>query len=131
MSTAADGPAESEITLQAAVELFNAGRYLASHELFEELWNGTEGADSDFYKGLVQAAVALHHFQAGNLAGAARLYGGHRRCLAGYLPTHSGLDVAAFLRGMQACFSPLLGQASGVAFEPERRPRLSFVAAEQ
>ena len=49
-------------TFVAAIELFNEGRYLASHELFDELWEATEGPDADFYKGLIQAAIALHHY---------------------------------------------------------------------
>ena len=72
----------SEATFAAAVELFNDGKYLASHELFDELWEATESAGADFYKGLIQAAIALHHFQEGNLEGATKLYGGHRRFLA-------------------------------------------------
>ena len=56
----------------AAIELFDGGRYLAAHELLEELWEETEGAEANFYKGLIQAAIALHHFREGNLEGAAR-----------------------------------------------------------
>ena len=117
---------EQSATLRAGVELFNSGRYLAAHELFEELWEGTEGRDSDFYKGLVQAAVALHHFEQGNLAGAAQLHGALRRCLAGYLPVHGGLDLAGFLearrpasrrsdgptRGRRSSSTPSTGRAS-------------------
>jgi len=88
-------------TFAAAVALFNSGRYLAAHELFDELWEATHGEDSDFYKGLIQAAVALHHLEQGNLDGAAKLYGGHRRHLARYLPAHRGIDLAAFLHEMQ------------------------------
>jgi hypothetical protein len=117
-------------TLRAAVELFNTGRYLAAHELFEELWEASEGADSDLFKGLIQAAIALHHFEQGNLEGAARLYAGHRRCLAGYLPARRGLDVAGLLAGMQAFLGPCLRAAPSPdrpASRP-RRPRIAFIA---
>jgi hypothetical protein len=117
---------EREATLRAGLELFDQGRYLAAHELFEELWEATEGADSDFFKGLVQAAIALHHFQNGNPEGAAKLYVGHRRCLAEYVPTHSGLDVARLLADMQAFLRPVLERAAGapVVFAREQRPRV-------
>jgi hypothetical protein len=117
---------EREATLRAGIELFDAGRYLAAHELFEELWEATEGPDSGFFKGLVQAAIALHHFETGNLEGAARLYGGHRRCLSGYLPSHAGLDVARFLDAMQGFLRPVLARRAGeaVPFQHELRPRL-------
>jgi predicted metal-dependent hydrolase len=120
-------PAERAATLSAGIELFDAGRYLAAHELFEELWEATEGPENDFFKGLVQAAIALHHFESGNLAGAARLHAGHRRYLASYLPAHAGLDLARFLGDMQAFFRPLLerGADERVPFERELRPRLA------
>jgi predicted metal-dependent hydrolase len=119
---------ERDATLRAGIELFDSGRYLAAHELFEELWEATEGEDSDFYKGLVQAAIALRHYQTGNLEGAARLYSGHRRCLAAYLPEHRGVDVERFLADMQACLRPVLERRPGeeVAFDEGRRPRVFF-----
>lgn len=112
--------------LAAAIELFNEGRYLAAHEVLDDLWEATEGPDSDFYKGLIQAAIAMHHFESGNLEGAVKLYSGHRRCLAGYVPAHLGLDVGAFLASMQAALRPVLRAAEGeaVAFDPGTRPRL-------
>jgi uncharacterized protein len=119
--------AEREATLRAGIELFDAGRYLAAHELFEELWEETEGGEADFFKGLIQAAVALHHFQSGNLEGAAKLYSGHRRFLSPYLPIHAGLDVARFLREMQAFLGPVLEKRTSetVPFPLEGRPRLA------
>ena len=106
--------------------LFDDGRYLASHELFEELWEASEGNDADFFKGLTQAAIALHHFQDGNLEGAAKLYAGHRRYLARFLPEHRGLDIARFLGEMQGFFKPVLRRKTGeaVVFDEPRRPRL-------
>ncbi len=111
--------------LKAALELFNDGRYLAAHELLEELWEGTEGSESDFYKGLIQAAIALHHFEAGNMDGAAKLYGGHRRYLARYLPEHRGLDLTAFLIEMQRYLGRALERSpiDEAGFHPDR-PRL-------
>jgi predicted metal-dependent hydrolase len=116
----------AEPLLDAAVECFNDGRYLASHELLEELWESTEGPDSAFYKGLIQAAIALHHVEKGNLEGAAKLFGGHRRFLAPYLPAHRGYDLAGFLRAMQECQRAAMSPASGEpsAIDPARRPRL-------
>lgn len=114
--------AEREATLRAAARLFDGGRYLAAHELFEELWESTEGVEADFYKGLLQAAVALHHLEAGNLEGASKLFSGHRRFLSGFQPEHAGIGVTRFLAEMQAFLRPAL---AGVAPEAgARRPRL-------
>ena len=98
----------TDTTLSAAVGLFNAGRYLAAHGLFEELWEAGEGGDAGFYKGLIQAAIAMHHLEDHNPRGAAKLYGGHRRYLGPFLPAHGGLDVEAFLADMQRFFAPIL-----------------------
>jgi predicted metal-dependent hydrolase len=98
------GVSQAEPTFVATLELFNAGRYLAAHELLEELWESTQGEDSDFYKGLIQAAIALHHLEQGRADGARRLFSGHRRLLGRYLPVHRGIDLAGFLAEMQRAF---------------------------
>lgn len=116
------GAREREATLRAAAGLFDDGRYLAAHELFEELWESTEGGEADFFKGLLQACIALHHFDAGNLEGASKLYSGHRRFLAGYQPAHAGISVTRFLEEMQAFLKPAL--AGRTPAPGARRPRL-------
>lgn len=112
--------------LARGIELFNAGRYVAAHEEFERVWLSTHGPDSDFLKGLIQAAIALHHFQEGNLEGAAQLYSGHRRYLAAYLPAHDGIDVAAFLAEMQRTLQPVLRRSPGapMLFDSSQRPAI-------
>jgi hypothetical protein len=123
---AEEGHDDRDVTLRAACELFDAGRYLAAHELFEELWEATEGEESDFFKGLIQASIALHHFESGNLEGAAKLYSGHRSLLARYQPAHAGVDVTGFLAAMRACFRPVLERAGdrAIPFPARERPRL-------
>jgi predicted metal-dependent hydrolase len=114
--------------LREGVRLFNACEYRAAHEEFERVWLSTEGHDSDFYKGLIQACIALHHFQSGNLAGAAKLYGGHRRYLAAYLPRHQGVDVAAFLENMQRALRPVVRRSAQESprFDAALRPVLTL-----
>ena len=116
----------TEASFRAAVELFNKAHYLAAHELFDELWEAVEGGDSDFYKGLVQASIALHHFQEGNLEGAAMLYRGHRRSLAGFLPRHGGVDVAAFLEDMQTFLGPVIRREKPPSVEGVRKPKIEL-----
>lgn len=120
-----DAGANSE-RLRAALELFDAGRYHDAHELLDELWESTSGPDSDFYKGLIQAAICLHHWSEGNLDGARKLYSGHRKFLAAYLPRHHGVDVADLLAQMQRVLAPVLRAKAGerVSFDAAARPRL-------
>ena len=90
-----------EILMAAALQLFNDGQYLAAHEVLDELWEATSGPDADFYKGLIQASIALHPLEGGNTEGARKLETGTRRLLAPFLPTHRGLDLAGFLDGLR------------------------------
>jgi predicted metal-dependent hydrolase len=118
-------PAALERAFADGIALFDAGRYHDAHERFEELWLASEGPDSDFYKGLIQAAICLHHLQRGNLEGARKLYGDHRRYLGAYLPAHRGIDVAGFLAQMQAALAPALRARAGETAALAGAPRLA------
>jgi predicted metal-dependent hydrolase len=116
--------------LADGMALFDSGSYLEAHEEFEKLWLANEAADADFFKGLVQAAMCLHHFRRGNLEGARKHYSGHRRCLAPFLPNHRGIDLLAFLEAMQRALRPALaaGQEESVPFPKDAPPRLGDFA---
>lgn len=91
-----------DVELGVAIELFNKGSYLAAHEVLDDLWEATAGPEADFYKGLIQASIALHQLAEGKLEGAERLHRGQRKLLARYLPVHRGWDLASFLVAMRA-----------------------------
>lgn len=88
------------------VEQFNRGNYFASHELWEALWMEHEGPSKLFYKGLIQAAVALYHFENGNFHGARKLKVGSHRYLEPYGSKHLGVDIVAFLEQFDRCLAP-------------------------
>jgi len=121
---------EIEDGLARAARLFDAASYHEAHEVLDALWEEAAPAEQDFFKGLIQACIALHHHQLGNADGARKLYSGHRRYLARFLPAHRGVDVAAFLGDMQAFLAPLLQARPGdePAFELERAPRMRRTA---
>lgn len=52
--------AANDPTFQLGIDLFNAGYYWESHEAWEFLWHaaGRKGPLADFFKGLIQLAVA-------------------------------------------------------------------------
>jgi predicted metal-dependent hydrolase len=52
------------------IALFNAGRFFDCHEVWEEVWKRTSGAEKLFYQGMIQAAVATLHAERGNPRGA-------------------------------------------------------------
>ena len=89
----------------AGIEHFNVCDFYESHEVWEALWADYQGPSRKFYQGLIQAAVALHHFGNGNIRGARKLYHSTRSYLEPYRPWHMGLDLDAFLLGFEQCFA--------------------------
>ena len=116
-------PEDAERALREGVALFDAARYHEAHEAFERCWLANEGGDADFFKGLIQAAICMHHYADGNIAGARKLYAGHRRLLAPFLPAHRSLDLEAFLAEMQRVLGPA-SRSTPASFDPALRPRL-------
>lgn len=105
-----------DAAFREGLALFNEGRFFECHEVWEGLWM-VEG-DTDramVLKGLLQAAIALHHFRRHNLAGARKLYEGQRRILAPFAAGAFGLDLTAFARAMDRCCAPLAADRAGDA----------------
>ncbi len=89
------------------IEHFNACDFFEAHEVWEELWTEYQGPSRKFYQGLIQAAVALHHFGNGNIRGARKLYTSSRNYLQPYRPKHIGLDLDKFFADFERCFAEI------------------------
>jgi hypothetical protein len=57
------------------IRLFNERSFFESHEVLEELWLECNGDQKEFYRGLIQCAVALAHWQRNNRVGATQVGG--------------------------------------------------------
>jgi predicted metal-dependent hydrolase len=101
------------------IAYFNACEFFEAHEVWEELWKEYSGDLRLFYKGLIQAAVALHHFGNGNIRGARKVYRSSRGYLQQYRPTCLGLNLDKFLTEFDACFAD-------VAASQEEYPRIEL-----
>ena len=106
------------------IEQFNQRRYFESHEVWEDLWIGETGPSRLFYKGLIQAAVALHHLSRSNAHGAGKLLRGSQEYLDPYGPWYLGLDVNDFLAAMRICVDDALARRAGV--NPSLLPRIEL-----
>ncbi len=82
---------------------FNRGDFFESHEVWEDLWRKESGRSRQFYKGLIQAAVALYHLTRGNRHGATKLLAGSQSCLEPYRSRYLGLDIDGFLVALEGC----------------------------
>lgn len=108
------------------IEHFNRGEYFDSHEVWEELWLDETGGDRLFYKGLIQAAVALYHLENGNATGSRKLLDSSAAYLQGYRPQHRGLDVDGFLDGVRQCFDANLAARAHVPGDLEYQPTIQL-----
>ena len=86
--------------LQAFGE-FNRGEWFACHETLEDLWVGTDGEIRHFYQGVLQVAVALHHWRNGNYAGAVRLLVGGADYLRLVRPVCQRMEAARLAEAAQ------------------------------
>jgi predicted metal-dependent hydrolase len=108
METMADDAQAFEQLYVQGIQFFNNCDFFEAHETWEELWTEYRGPARRFYQGLIQAAVALHHFGNGNIRGAKKVYLSSRGYLEEYRPAYLGLDLDAFLAQFERCFAEAL-----------------------
>jgi predicted metal-dependent hydrolase len=111
------------------IAFFNACEFFEAHEIWEDLWKSYSGDLRLFYKGLIQAAVALHHFGNGNIRGARKVYFTSRNYLEQYRPFCDGLDLEAFLSQFDACFAKVAAcqdEFPRIDLDPELIPEIAL-----
>jgi predicted metal-dependent hydrolase len=91
------------------IALFNRGEFFHAHEALEDAWRETRGAQRLFMQGIVQVAVALHHYRGGNLVGARGVLGRALRNLESYPASCGGIDLARLKKEL----APVLKRAQG------------------
>lgn len=109
------------------IEHFNVCDFFEAHEVWEELWSDHQGSSRKFYQGLIQTAVALHHFGNGNIRGARKLYHSSTAYLKPYGPRHLGLDLEKFLAEFTSCFGEVLASQDEfpqIEVDPELIPEI-------
>jgi uncharacterized protein len=82
------------------VRLFNEGHYWHAHEQWEFCWLASREPESTFYKGIIQAAAAMVHWQRHNPRGLRRNWAKGRPKLVAAATLVDGLDIAALVSDM-------------------------------
>ena len=121
------GKMDYEPQYLAGIKFFNDCEFFEAHEVWEDLWTEAQGQSRSFYQGLIQVAVALHHFGNGNHRGAKKLYHSSRAYLKPYLPSYLGCDIEQLFVEMEECFRELLQcneDASGIEMNSEWIPEI-------
>ena len=117
---------------------WNEQRYYEAHDVLEQLWLRTDSRDTDFFKGLIQAAGAfvhlkkrfehpLHAKHSRRLPPAARLFQLAEKNLSSFAPSHHGLDVAALCQLLRAYADQIVASDYKTnPWSPASAPRLEL-----
>ncbi len=76
------------------IKLFNEGDYFDAHEELEHAWNEDKSAARDFYRAVLQVAVAYLQIERGNYRGAVKMFLRVRQWLNQLPDSCHGVDLA-------------------------------------
>ena len=115
--------------LLLAIRQFNAREWFECHETLEDLWIGEEGEVRSFFQGILQIAVALHHWRNGNYVGAVSLFNGGVKLLSQVSDACLWVDVAQLIADANRIREALeeLGKERMAELDPALIPRLRTV----
>lgn len=105
-----------ETARRRGIDLFNAGEFYECHEVLEDVWRISDGAERFFLQALIHFAVGFYHHRQGNPAGAERQLRKGLRKLAGYLPAFEGVDTARLYREGQMALETILAGGTIIDF---------------
>lgn len=119
--------------LLQGIREFNSSEWFECHETVEDLWIGSEGEVRDFYQGIIQIAVALHHWRNGNFGGAVSLLKGGAGYLRHVSEACQWVDVAALIADADRMRTALekLGRERMADLEPSLLPLIKTVSMDR
>lgn len=115
--------------LLLGIRQFNREEWFACHETLEALWLKETGDVRNFYQGIIQIAIALHHWRNGNFGGSLSLLAGGRGYLLRVPEVCLWVDVAGLIAQADRVSSALerLGKERMGELDPALIPRLQTV----
>jgi len=113
------------------IRQFNRQEWFECHETLEALWLQEQGELRDFYQGIIQMAIALHHWRNGNFNGAMALLEGSSSYLEHVASPCLWVDVASLLRQAATMRKALhqLGTANMADLDQKCIPLITTVSA--
>jgi len=116
--------------LLQGIREFNSQEWFECHETVEDLWIGSEGEVKDFYQGIIQIAVALHHWRNGNFGGALSLLKGGSNYLRRVSDACQWVDVTALITdaGRMRDALEALGKERMAELDPALLPAIKTVS---
>lgn len=112
-----------------AFEQFNRGEYWHQHETLEAIWRAEQDETiRNFYKGILQVGVGLHHITRRNFNGAVKVLTRGINYLKPYAPQCMGVDVARLIEEATRVLEQVreLGAERIAEIEIEKLPRVHY-----
>lgn len=112
------------------IRQFNNAEWFECHETFETLWLASDGELRDLYQGIIQLAIALHHWRNGNYNGAMRLLEGALVYLETVPSPCLWIDLERLKSAAREVHKQLeqLGQTGMVALDQGLLPKIKTVS---
>src|SRR5271167_5169113 len=82
------------------ISLFNSAKFFDAHEALEDIWRAAPPENKKFLQGLVQVAVAFHHYSTGNRVGMRSVLERAIRNLAEPSGSFGQIQLAALLQSL-------------------------------
>jgi len=83
------------------IALFNRAEFFAAHEVLEDIWRAAPVEEKKFLQGVVQVAVAFHHYSTGNFVGMRSVMERAMRNLTGHPQGAKGIRLAPLMRSLE------------------------------
>ncbi|MDK9719387.1 MAG: DUF309 domain-containing protein [Trichlorobacter sp.] len=116
--------------LLLGIRQFNAAQWYQCHETLELLWMVASGDLRHLYQGIIQLAIAMHHWRNGNFNGAISLLDGGVDYLSKLPQICLWIDVAELITQAESVKKQLeeLGVARMAELEPNAIPKIMTVS---
>jgi predicted metal-dependent hydrolase len=82
------------------IALFNQGRFFDAHEVLEDVWRAAPQDEKKIWQGLIQVAVALHHYSTGNRVGMRSVLVRAMKNLGAHPRDFYGIQVPGLLKSL-------------------------------
>lgn len=115
--------------LRRGIALFNRSEFFEAHEVLEDVWRAAPADQKKHFQGLVQTAVAFHHFSTGNRIGMRSVLERAMRNLDGCAAEFHGIHIALLKKSVAQWLlafdagQPLPLPRIEVVLEPDMRQR--------
>jgi|SRR5581483_3509810 len=103
---------------QRGIDLLNRQEYFEAHEVLEDVWRAAPSAHKRFLQGLVQVAVAFHHYTHANTTGAQSVLRRAINNLSADRPPYATFDVDGLLALLCAWERVIIGISTVIPAAP-------------